>query len=376
MTPLKRVLAGVLTVCIAAFLALSPSRIYEALGRDRYMEWLKVEPEPFTGILTVWHIAGFKPYEGSAGSWLVGLTKKFERKYNGIFIEVLAMTAEEAELRISRGEKPDLYSFPLGWSYPDRFQKLDAAAHSFIGNLGSCGTAEGKCYAIPFMMSGYMLLVNTEFAQERSLSLPKKTEDMSAQWLKEAQKTMTFERGRKKEPIAGLASAPEIAAYLGMEQETAAPETFKSKDAAMVIADLRFTGDSSRALEEGKGFLFEAYPLTSYTDLVQLIGIGREIDERKVIYAAKFIDLVLEEKAQASLFEKGAFPVIEITEQPEDVPELASMTTQYLRDPVVPNAFLYQRYKNELREAAVRALAGDAAGRKDFDERMKELVQP
>jgi hypothetical protein len=376
MKPLKHVLAAVLTICIAAFLILSPSLIYESLLRDRYMEWLKVEPEPFTGIITLWHIVGFKPYEGSAGSWLIGWTKKFERKYNGVFIEVLSMTPEEAELRLTRGEKPDLYSFPLGWSYPDRFEKLDSSGHSFAGNLGDCGTAEGDCYAIPFMISGYMLLVNTEFAQERSLSLPKKSEKIDAEWLNEAQNTLSFQKGRKKAQIAGLAATQEMAAYLGIGRETAAPETFKSKDAAMVIADLRFAGDMSRALEEGKGFLFEAYPLTHYTDLVQLMGVARDTDEEKAVYAAKFIDLILEEKTQASLLKEGAFPVIGLSEKPEDIPGLSLMAAPYLEDPDVPNAFLYQRYKDELKESAIRALKGDVSGRKDFDERMKELVQP
>jgi hypothetical protein len=339
------------------------------------MEWLKVEPEPFTGIITLWHIVGFKPYEGSAGSWLIGWTKKFERRYSGVFIEVLSMTPEEAEQRLARGEKPDMYSFPLGWSYPDRFKKLDSGDRAFIGNLDACGMAEGDCYAVPFMTSGYMLLINTEFAQEQSFSMPKKAEEINSLWLNEAQKSLSFQKGRKKARIEGLASAPEIAAYLGIGSETADPEAFKSKNAAMVISDLRFAGDISRALEEGNGFLFEAYPLTSYTDLVQLLAVARDTDEEKAVYAAKFINLILDEKTQASLVKEGVFPVIALAEKPEEMPKLPSMAAGYLDDPVVPNAFLYQRYKDELKEAAIRALKGDVSGRKDFDGRMKELVQ-
>lgn len=378
MSLFKRIIFAFISVCVAVFLVCSPVYIFQALGENKYREWLEVKPEPYSGIITLWHIVGFKPYEGSAGSWLIKRTKKFEKKYNGVFIEVLSMTEEEAAQRLDRGEKPDMYSFALGWSYPERFVPLENFDYPFIGNLKSCGYANGSCYAVPFMLSGYLLLVNVELAQERSLPLPKKPEDISPQWLAEAQKTLTFSRGKKKAQIAGLAASPEIAAYTGAGAETADPEAFKSKQAAMAIADLRFAGDVSRSLEEGNGFLFEAYPVTSYTNLVQLIGISRDIDEREAAYANVFIDMLLGEQAQASLAEIGALPVIELsgeTEKPA-APGLSAMLAPCMAEPVVPNAFLYQRYKTALTEAALRALKGDEAGRTEFDERVKELVKP
>lgn len=48
----------------------------------------------------------------------------FEKRHFGVFINVTAMTVEEAQPRMERGERADVYSFPMGWGYMERFAPL------------------------------------------------------------------------------------------------------------------------------------------------------------------------------------------------------------------------------------------------------------
>ena len=38
-----------------------------------------------------------------------------EKKHKGVYFEVESMTFSDYEARRERGEKADMYSFPLGW---------------------------------------------------------------------------------------------------------------------------------------------------------------------------------------------------------------------------------------------------------------------
>ena len=53
------------TVLIAAYLLFMPAYLNDALKERTYDEKFSPTEEPYTGIISVWHIVGFKPYSGS-----------------------------------------------------------------------------------------------------------------------------------------------------------------------------------------------------------------------------------------------------------------------------------------------------------------------
>ncbi|HMM31532.1 MAG TPA: hypothetical protein PKB13_07115 [Clostridia bacterium] len=364
-------ICGLAAIFIAAYLIWIPPYIEQGLLQDPYSEWVMPEDEGYTGILTVWHIVGFKPYAGSSGEWLKARAKALEKQHYGIYVEVLSMSLEDCEARLARGETADIYSFPLGWGYAERFLPLERSFSGLKAGLLETGMQEGVQYAVPFMLSGYALLVNTKLAQARQVTLPEVAVD--AQWLNDAAKKLTYETGKnRKVNYEGLTGSAVVAMLLGAAVTVGDYTVFQAQRAGMAVAELRAAGDLTRAQTAAKGFAFEALPLNNYTDLVQYLGIARGIDARKLPYAYEYLQIAVEEKAQEALRMLGAFPVTDAELSYEQA--IVQQTYELLKDPVIPNAFLYQRYKSALLDTANRALNGDEAAKTDFLGRVEELV--
>ena len=120
-------------------------------------------------------------------------SRQVEKKHVGIYFEVLSMTEDEAAARLARGESPDIYSFPAGFTDSEGLLELDLQTPKYIGNLNDIGRDRGL-YAAPYAVSGYCLLANSQILQERNQILP---ETVDSEWLSTAQQSMTFERGKK-----------------------------------------------------------------------------------------------------------------------------------------------------------------------------------
>lgn len=368
MKGLRRTVSLLLAGAVLAYLWLAPQYLADALGRDHYREWLEPEREPYTGIITVLHVVGFKPYTGSLGSWIEKQTARMEKRHSGVFFEVLSLAAEEAEAYLARGGSADVYSFPLGWTYAEQLQTLGIAAPSYPDGLRDVGRS-GGLLALPYALSGRCLLVNTDLLNERGVALPE--DGITDAWLREAEEKLTFEK--KGKTICAFAGDAVTAARLGVDVPVAEYDAFLSQGAAAAFADLRAAGDLSRLVEAGKGFAFRAYPIDADTDEVQLLGIAKGMAAEKLPYAEEFLLHILSEETQTSLVELGLFPAVLPQEMQKYANDLLCACAEIHRDPVVPNSFDYHRERDALYDAAVRALSGDVSGLKDFEARRKGL---
>ena len=361
---LKRALALLMFVCVLAFLAVAPPYLHKALERNPYEEWLQGEKEPYTGVLTLWHVVEFKPYRGSLATLLKAWTKQLEEQHYGVFLQVLSMNGQEAAARLEWGETPDILSFPAGYCDGEELLPLEEQPPSCLGGMERLGNG----LAWPYAMSGYCLLLRTEFLQERDVAMPEALEPGA---LSQMQNALSYERGRKKTPVAGLAGDAVAAYAAGAGEPVAAAEDFLNGRAAMLAGDLRAAGDLSRQVEQGKGFSFTALPLTNYTPLVQYLGVYGSIAPEKLPYAMELLRFVLEEPQQAALLELGLLPVRSLAEPPP-VSGLVQTMMEMLAQPAAPQPFLYHRYRDALYQEAQTALAGGSA--EPVQARLKELV--
>lgn len=363
-------LGAAATVLVAAYLLFMPGYLI-AQRQELTLQSKQESEETFSGIITLWHIVGFKPYQGSMGTWLSDRAAAFEKKHFGIFINVTAMTVEEWEARAARGERADAYSFPMGWGYAERFQPLPAIKAELLPALSDTGGQGGVTYAVPYAMGGYFLLVNSRLEQEKGVSL---SEESWREELQAAVDQLTYTYGKKKRQRYGMAGSEEMAALLNLRCQVAPYDKFKSGDAAMALGDIRDVGDLNRLQTAGKGFAYRAWPAGSYTDLVQYLAVARDTEEDKIPYIQAYFELVLRADQQAGLLDQGILPVAALQEEKEaDEPAVAALQAA-LAEPRVPNAFLYQRYRDELAALSHRVLAGDEEAKKDLEGRMKELV--
>lgn len=271
-----------------------------------YLQWLRPEEEPYTGVLRVWHIVGFKPYIGSLSGWLSACASQVEDEHFGIFFQIEAMTVEEYAQRTARGERADLYSFPLGLLPGSALHKQEVTMlEPCCDELRSCAAYGDGYGAAPFAMSGKLLFFNLRLLQKEGIALP------------EAE-------------AVGPADA--------LVKSAGEAEAFTEEKTAIAIGDVRLAGELARRMQTGKGFAFEVRAYTGNTDLVQLLGIDERIQAEKLPYAEALIRAAYAPENQKKLCEIGLFPAIALEECEYAAPGLQSLYER-LRQPDIPPAF-------------------------------------
>ena len=143
----------------------------------------------------------------------------------------------------------------------------------------------------------------------------------------------------------------------------------------LIFIDARTAGDMARKVQSGKGFPFEAFSCTNYTNLVQYLGIGSGAEEEMRNYILEFMQYVLSEDKQQSLMELGLIPAVVTKNQPESETPAVGAMYENSSQLAVPQCFLYATYEDQLCQSAEKALSGDENAKKDLDLRLMELVQ-
>lgn len=276
-------------ILIALYLILAPMLI-RGLDGDVYRGWLEPRREPYTGVISVWHIVRFRPHGGSVGAWLDDICGSIEKRRFGIYFTVTALTEEDAEARLLRGERADVYSFASGADVPQ------LAGEPAL-----------------FLRSGYVLAVNAELAERRGLELP---EDalVTREWLLYAVEKMSFTSGRRTVvPLSGSGAA---AKACGFSDDIPTVDAYRSGNAAMAMVDIRTYADLMRAHERGALFESCAYPFTGFTDLEQFVCAAADAEAEKLPYIAELIELMLSAERQAGIAKLGLIPAVSV-EEPE-----------------------------------------------------------
>ena len=101
-----------------------------------------------------------------------------------------------------------------------------------------------------------------------------------------------------------------IACIYGAKGELGDEEEFSEEKSWAAFIDARTAGDMARKVQSGKGFPFEAFSCTNYTNLVQYLGIGSGAEEEMRNYILEFMQYVLSEDKQQSLMELGLIPAV------------------------------------------------------------------
>lgn len=248
-----------LLAAICGYLIFSPRYFGGRLKNEAYSEWIRGKREPGSQILNVWHVVDFKPYSGSLGGWLEKSARKYFSAYNGIYYEVWSVSPDEAESMLARGMKPDVVSFAKG-RFPGSLFKRTNEVLTKDGAV----FAHGETAVLPYCASCRVIVYDPTANADKD------------ELIKEAGTVDQFRAGKAKS----------------------------------CICDLRGAGDLQRASLMGKCPQFEAEPINERTELIQYIGLYRDIEESKLSYACGFIEYVLNVDSQKSIAELGLLPVI------------------------------------------------------------------
>ncbi len=342
-----------------AFFFCAPSFLRQSLQTNIYRSWLENKKPEWTGIITLWHVAGFKTYQGSISSFLEQRAAAYEAAHRGVYWKVLAMTPEEMQERCARGERPDAWSFALGALYPEQLSAFSSEIEIPALRSGLApALSDGAVYGLPYLYSGYFLLCNTQLLQKSKLEWP---DTGQIEWLRETLAAAP--------DTALLAGDPIIAVQLSLKGEPEQYSRFQSKKVPLAVADARAAGDLMRKLSGKGGFTFEYAAIGGYTPQVQYIAADAKADAQRRLHIEAFACALLEETAQQKLTALGALPVIET--EPVYANELMTALYRAYASPQIPQTFAYQRHAGQLYEDALRALGGDPEA---FTARMNEVL--
>lgn len=388
---MKRVGIAVLCVLLLLFMLVVPQYVKKQVDQDIYLQWMSGK-RGWEGVLRLWHVSSFLTASGTDGSaWLNARAREFEKRNFGLFIEVESMSIAQAKNRLEKGEAPDIWSFPSGFS-PGALEPLGPLdVPELLPSLLKSGRENGDQLALPYMMSGYMLLGNTDLLESRDVALPDTSEYSTEKWDKEtltaAAKAATFvkKQGKRSTNYVGFSYAAGqrlgIAALidrlptLAAGEYAAGEDRFISANAALCAGTLGTMGTLDRMEESGKGFSYFAEPAGNFTDCVQYAALSKGLEEDRQRNAENFVVWLLREKGQKQLSKHGALSVnlaaaAANANAPDEYTAQVKKLAVLLLNPVVPNAFSWEAQRAQLEELSAAALGGDAAAIAMFNDIM------
>jgi len=160
------------------------------------------EKTEWTGVITLWDYPRLDIRSGTRFSWIKSKIRQFEKQNPGVYIELRELDWNEGpgflKAAAKIGANPDIA--PIGSDYffisggyleeLDGYISLEERA-DFIDSILDTAMYNGKTYGIPWMMTGYTMLLNTDIFSERNVSLPENGEWTYEQFV-EALKQLTY----------------------------------------------------------------------------------------------------------------------------------------------------------------------------------------
>lgn len=266
----------------------------------RYDEMFALKLPDWQGVINIWHIDSFRtPNIGKAAA-LRKIAVSFEKKYNGIFVEIEEITSEEYQKRISEGKNADIISFPAELN-----MDLSACAqlimqpglmpiHEAAGNL--CDNR-----AAPWLWTMPMGVVNEEFAIKKDIDIE---ENPSVEEFRQAIGALAGSGDRgiaaNEYALTNFILTDIDVPVDGVMTCWQAWQAFSQKESFIVFGGLWEIAAMSRLNERNKGFGIaimqtpEEIPGFCWTQWICIASV----DEKCMEYSRKLIELLLTPDSQ------------------------------------------------------------------------------
>lgn len=295
---MKTVFRALLALGLILAVVCLPERLCRLLNQDELTDEMYRRREAYyTGVIELWQIDCFEGGTGSRTQWLKNAVGAFEKKHNGVFINVNSVSPLLAEQLLDSGDRQaDMISFGAGITVDRaKLESLEAQTDTLFPFLGPVCFSQ----AIPWCMGAYCVIGETEnwgkdgFTDKRgavySLGIAPKAGYDPFQALTRADLTreLSFRQGTAQE-MFDLYAGGRVRSLVGTQ-----------RDLYRVLAR-----QNRGAMREGAVTFLE-----EYNDLFQFIGIFHTQDEKKMSMMQTFVSFLLEKEQQDALGEIGMFPV-------------------------------------------------------------------
>lgn len=207
---LKRAFTLFLCLLMGVFILLGPQLLQRhKVEFNNGYENMKREI-PWRGVLTVWDYPRLNTTNGTQLSWISSKIKQFEKLHPGVYIDFKELDSSSGmtllKAAAATGAPPDIA--PVGSDYffqsAGLLEELDPYISAeekadFLPKALESSSYNARLYGLPWMMTGYTLLVNTQLFTEKGITVPQDGNWTYEQFL-EAAKQLTFDTNKKKGP--------------------------------------------------------------------------------------------------------------------------------------------------------------------------------
>ena len=299
---MKHFFKVILSVLLVVLVITVPKNLYAELNTDKITdEMYKRREKYFYGVINVWQIDSFEGGTGSRTNFLKEISKKFEKKNNGVFVNIESITVEKAEKLISSGQKrPDIVSYGASVKIDDSLF-ITLQLENEI-NLVSDAITEKS---VPWCMGAYFMLGDSDktkwgndgFIKETkkgsytvfSVGVPERNgHNALIDYVLDIQNDYAVFYGTSQEIFDAYNYSEKVLRMIGTQRDLYRLQSLEKRELARK-GDVTFLG---------------------YTDLFQYISILNCNNDKKTATMNKYVDFLIAKTQQDCLGDIGMFPVI------------------------------------------------------------------
>ena len=269
------------------------------------------------GIIEMWNIDTFSGGSVSKTDYLNTVARSFEKINNGLYVNIINMSVEEARLALADGRKPMMISFGygVGQLFLELFEPLNINCTKVKEEIKISGQRDSVQYAIGYLMGGYAYYSTTNKLLDAS-------KDTATQ-ISSGYESCGYDKALRKttKHIYGLCVGDsEYISPMSVLSNKSSDEIFKSSNdydayvdfislnkATILLGTQRDLVKLKGKLERGAIEDLIIEPAINYNDLIQYIGIVKGQDEMYANCCKMFVEHLMSEASQKKLEGSGMF---------------------------------------------------------------------
>jgi multiple sugar transport system substrate-binding protein len=207
---LRRAFTLFLCLLMILFVAVGPMMFQRyRVDYNKSYEHMKKEIT-WRGVITIWDYPRLNTQNGTKLTWISAKIKQFEKLYPGVYIDFKELDTAGGytllKAAASTGAYPDIA--PVGSDYYFMSEGLledldkvltETEKADFLPASLASPSYEGRLYGLPWMMTGYTMLLNTALFNEKNVPIPQDG-NWTYEQFAEAVKQLTYDTNRRKGP--------------------------------------------------------------------------------------------------------------------------------------------------------------------------------
>jgi multiple sugar transport system substrate-binding protein len=195
---------------MVVFVIVGPGLLYKyRVDYNKSFDHMKVK-NLWRGVITVWDYPRLNTQNGTKLTWISAKIKQFEKLHPGVYIDFKELDVNSGPILLRAAAKTGAYPdiAPVGADHyfmsKGLLEELDgyiteAEKADFLPSAIESTSYKSKLYGLPWMMTGYTMLLNTQLFSEKNVPLPQDG-NWTYEQFTEAVKQLTYDTNRKKGP--------------------------------------------------------------------------------------------------------------------------------------------------------------------------------